>query len=158
MKLTGFNKIVIVSLCDRYTKSLAKHLSQTLEMLFCDTKELLAYELIDKKRLKKFVTKEYLDNAERSVFKHISSFENVVVSINFDCLKANYDLLRETSLIVFVKLSKTYVKEKASIINTVSYDLRSQELQELANISIAVKKTEVDYVSNKIIDLLGEFI
>ena len=127
-------------------------------MLYCDSKDLVEYELIDKDQLKRFATREYLDNAERSVFRHIESFENVVVSISFDHLLRYVDLLKKSSLIVFVKLSKTFVKEKSTIANAISYDLRTSELEKMSTITICVKKTDKEFVANKIMEKIGEML
>lgn len=158
MRNINFNKIIIVSLCDRLTKSVGKKLSQSLDMMYCDAKDLVEYELIDKNTLKKFSSKEYFDNAERSVFKHISSFENVVVTINFDYLSHNVDLLKEESLIVFLKLSKTYIKEHANVLNSISYDNRTAELENLSNLTVTLKKTETDFVVSKIVEEIGRIV
>ena len=47
MNVNKFNKIVIVSLCETFSNDIANLLSQDLGMLFCGTKELVEYELID---------------------------------------------------------------------------------------------------------------
>lgn len=158
MNTVNFNKIVIVSLCDRFTISLSKSLAQSLQMMFCNTKDLIEYELIDKKELKKFSTKEYLDKAEQSVIKHIASFNNVLVSINFDQLTRNYQLFKENSVIIFVKLPKIYIEEKSNIINKISYDSRTKSLEQIATLTISVKKTQVNFVAEKILEKLGEIL
>ena len=107
-----FNKIVVVSLCEKYTKDVAQNLSGKLDMMFCDTKDLIEYELIDKKAIEKLCSKSYLKSSEKGVLKRIASFENVVVSINYDYLIHNFQILKNKSLIIFLKLSKNYVKEK----------------------------------------------
>ncbi len=150
-----FNKIVIVSLCDDFSKKIGKALSQSLDMMFCDTKDLVEYELIDRERLKKFSTKEYLDNAEKKVIKHISSFENVVVAINFDYLTHNLNTLNEKSLIVFLRLTKKYVKENESSVNSLAFDVRSKRLEQIADITEKIQNTNVDFVCDKIIKSIG---
>lgn len=155
MDIRGFNKIIIVSLCDRFTKNLGKRLSQNLDMIFCDTKDLIEYELIDKKAVEKLCTKDFLEKSERNVLKHIASFENVVVSISYDYLVHNLNILKERSLIVFVSLSKKYIKEKSNSINFISYDERSKKLKEIANLTVNVLNTDLDFVCKKIITQLG---
>lgn len=155
MDIRDFNKIIIVSLCDRFTKNLGKRLSQNLDMIFCDTKDLIEYELIDKKAVEKLCTKDFLEKSERNVLKHIASFENVVVSISYDYLVHNLNILKERSLIVFVSLSKKYIKEKSNSINFISYDERSKKLKEIANLTVNVLNTDLDFVCKKIITQLG---
>lgn len=155
MDIRDFNKIIIVSLCDRFTKNLGKRLSQNLGMIFCDTKDLIEYELIDKKAVEKLCTKDFLEKSEKNVLKHIASFENVVVSISYDYLVHNLNILKERSLIVFVSLSKKYIKEKSNSINFISYDERSKKLKEIANLTVNVLNTDLDFVCKKIITQLG---
>ena len=154
--MIGFNKIVIVSLCDSWTKELSNVLSQSLDMIFCDTKDLIEYELIDKNALAEISSKEYMDEAERKVVKHIAGFENVVVGINYNYLSRHFDLLKNNSLVIYLSLSKAFVKANANPIDFVAYDRRNEELKNMADIVITVKKTEYNFVCLKIIDKLGE--
>ena len=150
-----FNKIIIVSLCDEFTVRVGKVLSQNLDMLFCDTKELVEYELINRDALKKISSKEYLKNAETRVLKHIASFENVVVAINFDYLIHNFNILKSESIVVFLNLTKKFVGENGNKLNALSYEEKSQKLKEVCTISVNVKKTDENLVCNKIIDEIG---
>lgn len=158
MEKICFNKIIIVSLCDNYSKDLCKLLSQNLGMIFCDSDDLVEYELIDKKTIEENCSKEYLAKSEKSVFKHIASFENVVVSISYDYLFHNINILKNKSLIVFVKLSKKYVKENGSPIEILGFEEHTKWLQENASVSIEVRKTDLDFVANKVVETLGELL
>ena len=155
MNNRDFNKIVIVSLCDSYTKQLGKLLSQNLDMMFCDTKDLIEYELIDRNAIQALCSKEYLEASERKVIDHIASFVNVVVAISYDYLIHNVDILKENSLIVYVKVSKNYVKENANVINFISYDDRTKTLEGLADLTLMLKKQDLDFVCQKLIEKLG---
>lgn len=150
-----FNKIVIVSLCDSYSKKVGNLLSQNLGMIFCDAKDLVEYELIDKDALKEFCTKEYLEKSEKSVFEHIASFENVVVSINYDYLTKNYNILKNKGLIVFLKLTKQFVKDNGNVVDLISYESRTENLENLSTTTVVTKKTELNFVCNKILEKLG---
>ena len=155
MDIRGFNKIVIVSLCDRLTKSVGKKLSQHLGMIFCDTKDLVEYDLIDKKAVEKLCTKEYLEKAEKKVISQIASFENVTVAINYDYLVHHINILKAKGLVVFVNLPKKYVKEKSNVVNFISYDERTKTLKNICTLTVNVRNTNVDFVCNKIITELG---
>lgn len=150
-----FNKIVLVSLCDKFTKDVANVLAQNLGMMFCDTKDLIEYELIDKQAIETLCTKEYLKKSEISVLKHIASFENVVVSINFDYLSHNINILKQGSIIVFLKLSKNYVKNNSDAVEFIDYEQRTQSLTKIATATIDIRKTDSKFVCNKIINTLG---
>lgn len=150
-----FNKILIVSLCDSYSQKVGKLLSQNLGMIFCDAKDLVEYELIDKDALIEFCTKEYLEKSEKSVFEHIASFENVVVAINYDYLTKNYNILKNKGLIVFLKLTKQFVKDNGNVVDSISYESRTEKLENLATTTVTTKKTELNFVVNKILEKLG---
>ena len=60
MERVNFNKIIIVSLCDGYSKELGYKLSQNLGMMFCDSKDLIEYELVDIQALEELCSKDYL--------------------------------------------------------------------------------------------------
>lgn len=153
-----FNKIIIVSLCDSYSKALGECLSQNLTMMFCDAKDLVEYELIDKNALQELCTKEYLERSERNIMRHIASFVDVVVSISFDYLIHNYDILKENSLIVFVRLSKEFIKANGNIVNVIAFETREKELESICDLVLSEEKTEIDYVCEKLINKLGGVI
>ena len=155
MNIRDFNKIIVVSLCDSFTDVVAKALSQNLDMMFCSTKDLIEYELIDKQKVQELCSREYLQLSERRVMKHIASFVNVVVSINYDYLINNFDVLKDGALLVFVKLSKTFLKENDEAVNLIAYETRTANLKALAHLQLNTIKTEPNYVCNKIIENLG---
>ncbi len=153
-----FDKVIVVSLCDKLTKEIAKTLAQCLGMMFCDAKDLVEYELIDRDSLKRFSSKEYLDDAERKVMKHIASFEGVCVAINHDYFVQHSDILKEKSVIVFLNLAKSYVKENSNPIDFIAYDKHTKNLQKLADVVLNVRKTDENFVCLKIIEKLGEML
>lgn len=146
-----FNKIVIVSLDYHFSCEIGKTLSQKLDMMFCDSKDLLEYDLIDKDSIKKFCTKEYLEDEEKKVFRQIASFENVVVAMEYDYLIHNHKILKQKSLIIFLKLSKTDVVDVA---NSINYQKRTSKLDKMAFLTIDLNKDEKD-ACEKIINKLG---
>lgn len=121
-------------------------------MMFCDAQDLMEYDLIDKDAIKKFCSEEYLLNAEKKVFQHISSFVNVVVSISFDALTHNFETLKDGSLIVFLKVPRNAIKEK---INKIAYDNRSEELEKISTLTLKVKKLDCNFVCDKVIKAIG---
>lgn len=153
-----FDKIVLVSLCDKFTCDLGNFLSQNLGMMFCDAKELVEYELVDKKAMEELCSVEYLKKSEKNVAKHIASFENVVVSIGYDYLMHNLEILKEKSLIVFVKLPKIFVKSNGNPIDEIAYEARSKDLEEISDVTLSVRKTELQFVTGKIIENLRRFV
>lgn len=158
MNKKNFDKIVLVSLCDDFSNQLGKAISQDLDMVFCDAKELVEYELFDKKAIEELCSVDYLKTRERRVMKHIASFENVVVSISFDYLMRNLHLLHHNSLIVFVKLSKSFVKENGQLVDLIVFEDRTEKLEEAADVCLPVRKTEINFVLEKVIESLRSMI
>lgn len=158
MNEKNFDKIVLVSLSEKFTSELGTMLSQTLGMLFCDAKELVEYELIDKKAVEQLCSVEYLEESERKVMRHIASFENVVVSISYDYLVHNYECLSQKGLIIFLKLPQSFVKDNGKPLDRLAYKDRTSKLQQLADISVSVRKTEVGFVLQKVIENLRSLI
>lgn len=150
MNKKNFNKIVLISLCDNFSNQVGNSLSQSLDMLFCDARELVEYELVDKKAIEELCSVDYLKQCERKAIKHIASFENVVVSIGYDYLVRNFNLLKENSLIIFVELSKAYVKEHSDTLNFISYSQRNCDLKSICDVLLPIRKTDIDLVVKKI--------
>ncbi|MBP3620088.1 MAG: hypothetical protein J6J24_05485 [Clostridia bacterium] len=155
MKVQSFNKIIIVSLCDKHSKKISKLLSEKLGVIFCDAKELMEYELIDRKAMEQLCSTEYLQAAEKRVIKHISSFENIVVYISYDYFAHHYELLKEKALTIFLSFSRAFAKENSDALSIISFQSRTKRLEELADLSVNIKKTEEEFVCNKIIDQIG---
>ncbi len=155
MNVSQFNKIIVVSLCDRFSVEIGKQLSQSLDMIFCDTKDLMEYELCDIKKLGDLTSVEYLLQSERKVIKHISSFENVVVAISYDHLIHNLETIKQNALLVFVKLPKEYVEKNANPIELISYSNHSKDLSDVADVTLFVKNTQAKHVCEKILEKLG---
>lgn len=150
-----YTKIVIVSLSSNFTRKVGRVLSQKLEMLFCDVKDLLEYELVDANALKEFCTTDFLQQSERNVFKRLASFENVVVAIDCDSFLQNIDLLKENSLIIFLHLSKALLKQFNEKINLIAYDGRTQSLQQSATITQKVISVDDEILCQQIFEKLG---
>lgn len=150
----NFNKIMLVSLCDKWTPEVGVRLSQILGMLFCDIDELMEYELIDKKSIELFCTKEYLNDREKKVLKHYSTFENVVSSISFDYFIHNIKYLGTNNLIVFLNVPKNFAKEQLNSVDLIAFDDRKKKLEESAHLCINLRKTDIDFVCDKIISTL----
>lgn len=150
-----FNKIIIVSLCENFSRRVGKLLAQELDMIFCDAKDLLEYELVDRDSIKKFCTATYLESAEKKVFQKIATFEDVVVAISYDNLMHNFETLKEKSMVVFLQTSQEYVKSAGEKINAISFASRTKQLKNVSTFSIDLESTEENFVCGKIIEALG---
>lgn len=154
MEEKKYNKIVIVSLYEKFSTLVAKNISNDLGMLFCSARELLAYEIMDRKLMEEKCSVEYLKKQEQRVLRNLASYENVCVSISYERFMESYVDFQKNSVIVFIDLPKTYIKQKSKI-SYIRYDERKARLEQNSTIIIRVRKVDVKLVKNKILKLLG---
>jgi len=155
MKEREINKIIVVSLCENFSKSVAYDLSQNLEMIFCDAKELLSYQLADLQAVSDQISKAYLEKEENRVLKELSSYENVIISINFDFFFKNLKLMKNKSITIYIDLPKSVVKANGNCLDSLAYGHRSEDLKELADITIDLKQPDKKTACAKILEKLG---
>ena len=79
MEEQKYNKIVIVSLYEKFSTMVAKALADELGLLFCRTRELLAYEIMDRKLIEERCSLDYLKKQEARVLSNLASYENVCI-------------------------------------------------------------------------------
>ncbi len=148
------NKIVIVSLYEKFSNEIASLLSQDLGMLFCSTKDMLEYEIIDKKAVAEKCSVAYLKKLEKKVIKQIASFENICVSISYELLSSNFDLFKGNSAVVFIDLPKKFIKLNDTP-SYISFKERQDKLNEISTCAIKVRKIDNNVIKEKIIKALG---
>lgn len=154
MKTNDVNKILIVSLCNDFSKEVGNVLSQTLGMMFCDIDDLFEYELIDKDKIQQISSKEYMRERERKVMRHFASFENVVGVVGFEEFVNNTNVLQQRTLVVFVNLPKSYVEERGKAIDVIAYQDRNREIEAKVDAVVSVRKVDTKFVCEKILDVL----
>lgn len=154
MTEVDFDKIVIVSLYERFSTLVAKAIAKDVNMLFCSTRELLAYEIMDRKLIEERCSLDYLKKQELRVIKNLASYENVCISISYERFYENASLFLKNSLIVFIDLPKTYIKQKSKI-SYIRFNERRENLIKTSTLSLKVRKVEVESVKNKILKQLG---
>ena len=154
MTEVDFDKIVIVSLYERFSTLVAKAIAKDVNMLFCSTRELLAYEIMDRKLVEERCSVDYLKKQELRVIKNLASYENVCISISYERFYENASLFQKNSLIVFIDLLKTYIKQKSKI-SYIRFNERRESLIKTSTLSLKVRKVEVESVKIKILKQLG---
>ena len=154
MEEKKYNKIVVVSLYEKFSTLVAKNISNDLGMLFCSARELLAYEIMDRKLVEERCSVEYLKKQEQRVLRNLASYENVCVSISYERFMESYVDFQKNSVIVFIDLPKTYIKQKSKI-SYIRYDERKVRLEQNSTIIIRVRKVDAKLVKNKILKELG---
>ena len=154
MTEVDFDKIVIVSLYERFSTLVAKAIAKDVNMLFCSTRELLAYEIMDRKLVEERCSVDYLKKQELRVIKNLASYENVCISISYERFYENASLFQKNSLIVFIDLPKTYIKQKSKI-SYIRFNERRENLIKTSTLSLKVRKVKVESVKIKILKQLG---
>lgn len=154
MEEKKYNKIVVVSLYEKFSTLVAKNISNDLGMLFCSARELLAYEIMDRKLVEERCSVEYLKKQEQRVLRNLASYENVCVSISYERFMESYADFQKNSVIVFIDLPKTYIKQKSKI-SYIRYYERKVRLEQNSTIIIRVRKVDAKLVKNKILKELG---
>ena len=154
MEEKKYNKIVIVSLYEKFSTLVAKNISNDLGMLFCSARELIAYEIMDRKLVEERCSVEYLKKQEQRVLRDLASYENVCISISYERFMESYELFQKESVIVFIDLPKTYIKQKSKI-SFIRFEERQARLEQNSTFSIKVRKVDVDLIKNKILKKLG---
>ena len=157
MNAEKFNKIIIVSLYEKFSEEVGNLISHELGMLFCSAKDLMDYEIIDRKAVEEKCSVAYLKKLEKKVIKQISSFVNVCVSISYERFVENAVLFKDNALVFFVDLPKTYLKT-VSTPDYLRFDERRGTLKKLSTITISVRKVDSDSVKEKILSQLGGIV
>ena len=129
----SFNKIMLVSLCDKWTSSVAYLLSQKLGMLYCDISELLEYDLSEKKAMEDLCSSDYVEKREKGVVKHYLSFENVVSSVECDVFIHNKEFADKSNLVIFINVPNSFTEKNGTAINVIALDERKTKLKVLWN-------------------------
>ena len=154
MEEKKYNKIVIVSLYEKFSTLVAKNISNDLGMLFCSARELIAYEIMDRKLVEERCSVEYLKKQEERVLRNLASYENVCISISYERFMEGCELFQKDSVVVFIDLPKTYIKQKSKI-SFIRFEERQARLEQNSTFSIKVRKVDVDLIKNKILKQLG---
>lgn len=157
MNAEKFNKIIIVSLYEKFSEEVGNLISHELGMLFCSAKDLMDYEIIDRKAVEEKCSVAYLKKLEKKVIKQISSFVNVCVSISYERFVENAVLFKDNALVFFVDLPKTYLKT-ISTPDYLRFIERRETLKKLSTITISVRKVDSFSVKEKILSQLGGIV
>lgn len=154
MKASKKFNILIVSLDNRFSKLVAATLAEKLDMFVVDCREMLVYDLSNRKEIIEKCGIEYLKTRETSVLEKCASFQNTVISINYD-LFHEYSKLFINSVIIYLKLNNAKVKETT---NKIAYQSRDQFISKNCDFSILLdKKSKINSVK-MIIEKLSEVV
>ena len=157
--------ITIVGLAKDYIKKIAKKFADKLEMYYADITDLIQFDLLDIAEAEKTCGKEYIRKIEASKIKTVTTYENSIITVNYNALnnETNLRYIKENTLLIYLHLSKEELVEKlnedvanASQIKLAQsvYDERDFILSRLSDITINVK----DLTDIKLIKMIGKAI
>lgn len=157
--------ITIVGLAKDYTKKIAKKFADKLEMYYADITDLIQFDLLDIAEAEKTCGKEYIRKIEASKIKTVTTYENSIITVNYNALnnETNLGYIKENTLLIYLHLSKEELIEKlnedvanANQIKLAQsvYDERDFILSRLSDITINVK----DLTDIKLIKMIGKAI
>ena len=102
------SNICIVGLLKNYTKRISKRVADTLEMFYADVTELLEYEYINMASAQAIAGKEYMEKQETKKIKALSSFENILFTVDNYYLNNDKNLryIKNGALVIYLRLNE----------------------------------------------------
>ncbi len=152
MKKKQVINIAIVSLNDKFSKSVASSLANKLDMHFADIHEMIVYDLISPEEVIEKCGVEYLKKRERATIFNCCNFNNTVLSANFDIIK-EYANLFENTIIVYLRLPEEKVVQSVAKID---FNNRDNFLNKNCDIQVNLTKCLTAGAVKKICEKLGE--
>lgn len=157
------SNICVIGLEPKYTKEIAKKLSDKLEMFFADIDELIEFDLIDSTKTEKICGREYLLKIEKNKVKTCCSYENTLLTMGYSILnnESNIEAVRNSCLLIYLKLSheKYYKlmnkkdKSKSSIqLDNELFDDRDFICTNICDIIIRCDNLKISDILNSLLD------
>ena len=108
--------ICLIGLSNQFVDKYALELSKKLDMFYANAYEIIQFELFDMNRMEEICGKDYLEKKETSVLKRICSYENTLVSVEYQLLnnETNYKFIKDNCLIIYLKLDIHRFKKEIS--------------------------------------------
>lgn len=145
--------IVIISLNDKFCKSVGVQLADSLEMFNANCEEMIVYDLINPKEVLQKCGIEYLKKRERAVVRNCSEYENTILSVSYDLFSSFGDVFKQ-SLIIYIKLPQG---KQDKVPNEIDFSVRDRYLLEKSHLVIELEQKSIKKCKDLIIKKLGEF-
>ncbi len=106
--------ITIVGLAKDYTKKIAKKFADKLEMYYADITDLIQFDILDIAEAEKTCGKEYIRKLEASKIKTVTSYDNSVITVNYNALnnETNLNYIKQNTLLIYLRLDKDELTNK----------------------------------------------
>ena len=145
--------IVIVSLNEKFCKSVATNLADSLEMYHADCEEMIVYNLGNPKEVLSKCGIEYYNKKTKGAVRNCSEYENTVISISYELFKT-YQYLFENSLSIFIALPEG---KEDKVPNKIDNQTRNQFLYRNCQIVVQMEQKSTKKCVEKVIQTLGEY-
>jgi shikimate kinase len=138
--------ICIIGLATNFTKTVAKALSDKLEMFYADINDLLKFDLLDIEEAEKKCGKAYITKLEKNKIKTVAGYNNTIITVNYSSLTSEENIkhIRKNAIIIYLKLSKTEYEQK----------LKTENLSPSKETLFLSVFNDRDFISSKICDLI----
>ena len=160
------SNICIVGLLKNYVRKVAKRVADALDMFYADVQELLSYDFINLVEAEALVGKEYIEKQEGVKIKTVASYENTVITLNWECLnkEKNLKAIKKGAVLVYLRVGKTEFKNKLEkedglVDKTEQLKLFKEHDDLLKNYAdvVALNKGTIDDVVNIILKKIEEY-
>lgn len=164
------SNILLTCLREDIKLSTANYLSLKLDMILADIDELIKFDIINPEIVIEKVGVDYLNSIETKQVKNVASYENTLIVASDELLtkSKHFDIIKNTSLVIFVKLPyKSYSKYISSkcegvlqpkdIIDlNIFYD-KEKIFEKRADIVVDVRWLNVRHICKKVIKAIKNY-
>lgn len=143
--------ITILALNNNFKKNISKKLSKELDMFYVDMQDIIKFDMEAYNKVTSANGVEFYNNLENEAFKRVCGFENTVITTELNLINRgnNFELLKNSSLIIYLNLDYNFYKEKLieerprsniyeENLNLVVFNERNQILSDYSDIIISV--------------------
>ncbi|MBQ8844706.1 MAG: hypothetical protein IJ008_01660 [Clostridia bacterium] len=134
------SSLMFVCLDEVYRGICSKNVADELGLYYANCRDLIAYDLVERDKVRELCGVEYLQKREQKVIKDISKYENVLVDIDFDTLFNNVELFKKNCLIVYLYLEKEKIDKDKNPIDFISFEDRDNYLTQNSDFKIKITK------------------
>ncbi|MBQ8792844.1 MAG: hypothetical protein IJZ62_04495 [Clostridia bacterium] len=145
--------IVLVSLNEKFCKSVGENLADSLEMFSANCEELIIYDMINPKEVIEKCGIEYFRKRERDVVRNCSEYEDNVLSVSYNLFKSYHELFNN-SLIICIRLPKG---KQDKVPNEIDYQNRDDFLSQNSHINISLEQKSIKKCNEFILKKMGEY-
>lgn len=127
--------ICLIGLSNQFVDQFGLDLSKKLEMYYANVAKIIEFELFDMNKMEELCGKDYLERKESSILKRICTYEDTILNVEYTLLNndENYTYLKNSCVIVYLKLSKN----------------RYKKIQDNENLSDCVKMINLDLFDDR---------